>query len=449
MTVTGFGGGSISGAGQIQIVSGGGVSQQNGPCPQPGDTSQCSVSTRSGPGFAGLSTGNVIAVGVPSTALGAAGGYTQFVDAQGTRVLSPGESQRLPVTAADLAVARGQSALTLRTEEVKGVAVRVATAPMASGLAVMVARPLDETESVLGNLRNLLLLICAAGVALAAGLGIVVARTTMRPVRRLIAATEHVAGTRDLTRRIDVRGGSELDKLAGSFNRMLEALDLSEATQRQLVADASHELRTPLTSLRTNIEVLAQARRMPAPERRRLLASVEGQIERLANLVTGLIDLARGSEPVNAQGDVVLSDVVAQVGAGARAHWPDLAFAISADDSVVHGDAIRLERAISNLVDNAAKWSPAAGTVEVSVARGAVRVRDHGPGVAPADTARVFDRFWRAPAARQMPGSGLGLAIVRQIAQAHRGVVTVDQADGGGAVFVLRLPLAGSSGVLI
>jgi two-component system sensor histidine kinase MprB len=311
---------------------------------------------------------------------------------------------------------------------------------MAPGLAVMVARPLDETDSVLANLRAMLLVIAVAGIALAAGLGIIVARTTMRPVRRLIAATEHVAGTRDLTHRIDVHGGSELDRLAASFNRMLEALDRSEENQRQLVADASHELRTPLTSLRTNIEVLSHDRRMPAAERRRLLDSVEGQIGRLSGLVTGLIELARGNDLINTETDVSLAAVVEMVAATARSHWPKLTFMVTADDTAVRGDGMRLERAIGNLVDNAAKWSAEDGRVEITVERGEVRVRDHGPGVAPADRQHVFDRFWRAPSARQMPGSGLGLAIVRQVAQAHGGEADVDGAAGGGALFTFRLP---------
>ena len=354
---------------------------------------------------------------------------------------------RKPTTSGDADRHRGcewARGLHVRTDTINGTPVRIATAKMTGGLAVMVARPLDETDSVLANLRQLLFLIGAAGVVLAAGLGVLVARATMRPVRRLMAATDHVAGTRDLTRRIDVKGGSELDHLAMSFNRMLEALERSETVQRQLVADASHELRTPLTSLRTNIEVLAHDRRMPAPERKRLLASVVGQLERLTDLVTGLIDLARGSEPVNAQADIALDDVVDLVVGNARAHWPKLTFAVITDGSKVHGDAALLERAVGNLVDNAAKWSPAEGTVDVSVEHGEVRVRDHGPGVAASERGRVFDRFWRSPTARQMPGSGLGLAIVRQVAQAHKGEVTVEAADGGGALFVMRLPLSTS-----
>jgi two-component system sensor histidine kinase MprB len=443
----GFGGKATSGGYQIQILAPGPSSLPQTLCTttqiaSPPARPACNPKPK--PGTANVSGGQVIAIGVPVTVLGAAGSYTQFVTKQGAKVLAPGEDQALPVTPTDIAAANGHARLTLRTDTINGTPVRIATAQMSGGLAVMVARPLDETEAVLANLRHLLFLIGAAGVALAAGLGVIVARATMSPVRRLIAATDHVAGTRDLTRRIHVRGGSELDHLAMSFNRMLEALERSETVQRQLVADASHELRTPLTSLRTNIEVLAHDRRMPAPERKRLLASVVGQLERLTDLVTGLIDLARGNEPVNAQADIALDDVVDLVVGNARAHWPNLTFAVSTDGSKVHGDAALLERAVSNLVDNAAKWSLADGTVDVSIEHGEVRVRDHGPGVAAADRARVFDRFWRSPTARQMPGSGLGLAIVRQVAQAHKGEVTVEEAKGGGALFVMRLPLSSS-----
>ncbi|HEX4580146.1 MAG TPA: HAMP domain-containing protein, partial [Candidatus Dormibacteraeota bacterium] len=229
-------------SGSLTCPAGGnGASPNPAPTPVPVPPGCTPPPTQSGnmPAFAGA----VMAVGVPSTSLGAAASFTQFITSQGDRALSPGEVDKLPVNVTDRAVAAGRAPTTLRTDTIDGVRVRVATAQMpgavaSHGVAVMVARPLDETEAVLANLRELLVLIGAAGVALAAGLGVFVARTTMRPVRRLIAATDHVAGTRDLSRRIHVRGGSELDHLAMSFNDMLAALERSEATQRQLVADA-------------------------------------------------------------------------------------------------------------------------------------------------------------------------------------------------------------------
>jgi two-component system sensor histidine kinase MprB len=322
---------------------------------------------------------------------------------------------------------------------------RIATAPESNGVALQVARPLDETDSLLATLRWVLLGIDITGVSLAIGLGLLAARPALRPVDRLIEATEHVASTRDLRRRIEVHGDSELDRLARSFNQMLEALDESERTQRQLVADASHELRTPLASLRTNLEVLARDRRMRADERDRLLGDVNGQLARLSGLVADLVDLARGDTPGGVVEPVRLAELATEQVDIARSHHPGLRFTLRADDSVVDGDPARLGRAVGNLLDNAGKWSPANGVVEVAVEHGQISVRDHGPGVAVHDAARVFDRFWRAPAARRLPGSGLGLAIVRQVALTHGGSATVESAAGGGAVFVLRLPATHSA----
>jgi len=383
--------------------------------------------------------GTATAVGVPPPELGAAGGYTQFVDTQSRVVLTPGETVRLPVGAVDLAVAGGTQGLSLRDATVNGVHMRIATAPGSNGVALQVARPLDETDSLLATLRWVLLGIDIAGVSLAIGLGLLAARPALRPVDRLIEATEHVASTRDLRRRIEVHGDGELDRLARSFNQMLEALDESERTQRQLVADASHELRTPLASLRTNMEVLARDHRMGAEERDRLLGDVNGQLARLSGLVADLVDLARGDTPSGVIEPVRLGEVAAEQVDVARSHYPGLRFTLRADDSVVDGDAARLGRAIGNLLDNAGKWSPPAGVVEVAVEHGRISVRDHGPGVAAHDAPRVFDRFWRAPAARRLPGSGLGLAIVRQVALSHGGTAAVETAPDGGAVFVLRL----------
>jgi two-component system sensor histidine kinase MprB len=340
----------------------------------------------------------------------------------------------------DLAVADGRTGLTLRDATVNGVHMRIATAPESNGIALQVARPLDETDSLLGTLRWLLLGIDVAGVSIAVVLGWLAARPALRPVDRLIAATEHVASTRDLGRRIEVHGDSELDRLARSFNEMMGALEESERTQRQLVADASHELRTPISSLRTNLEVLARDRRMDAAERDRLLVDVNGQLARLSRLVADLVDLARGDAPGGVIEPVSLATIADEQVAIARSHYPSVRFRLSADESVVEGDAARIARAVGNLLDNAGKWSPPGADVSVVVERGQISVRDHGPGVAPGDAPRVFDRFWRAPTARRLPGSGLGLAIVRQVALAHGGSASVEAAAGGGAVFVMRLP---------
>jgi two-component system, OmpR family, sensor histidine kinase MprB len=377
---------------------------------------------------------------IPPPPLGGAGGFTQFVNAQGAVILAPGERVSLPVTQADRAAAAGAPNILFEDATINGTPVRIATVAFGPGQALQVARPLDEVDAVLSRLRWMLVGVCIIGVALAAFLGRLVARTTLRPVDRLIGTTEYVAGTQDLRQRITEPGDGELGRLAHSFNRMLEALDESQATQRQLVADASHELRTPLSSLRTNIEVLARAPGLDTQERDRLLGDVQGQLERLSRLVADLIDLARGDAPSSiVHVDVQLDDLVAGAVDVARTQFPDVHFAVDAQASVVEGDPSRLERAVANLLDNAAKWSPAGGEIAVGVQGAEVTVRDHGPGVATEDVSHIFDRFWRAPEARQKPGSGLGLSIVRQVARSHGGDVSVEPAAGGGALFRLRL----------
>jgi two-component system sensor histidine kinase MprB len=269
-----------------------------------------------------------------------------------------------------------------------------------------------------------------------------VARTALTPVERLTQAAERVAETRDLAHRIDQTGDDELGSLAASFNQMLEALDGSLRAQRQLVADASHELRTPLTSLRTNIEVLARAEDLPDEERAKILSDVTMQLDELTGLLGDLIELARGVEPAFSQEDVRLDTLVVQTVERVQVRFPDLRFVTEVEPSLVVGTPERLHRAIGNLLDNAAKWSPAGAEVDVRVTGTDVSVRDHGPGIEPEDLPHVFDRFYRAPSARGKPGSGLGLAIVLQIAEAHGGSVAVENAEGGGARFTMRLPAA-------
>jgi two-component system sensor histidine kinase MprB len=224
---------------------------------------------------------------------------------------------------------------------------------------------------------------------------------------------------------------------------MLAALDESLTAQRRLVADASHELRTPITSLRTNIEVLAREGELDAADRERLRTDIDGQLVELSALIGAVIDLARGDEPVEHVEHVRLDEVVADAVENAEFHWPNVHFETRLTPSTVTGVPDRIGLAVTNLLDNAGKWSPEGAVVEVAVDGAEVSVRDHGPGVDPADAPFVFDRFWRAPAARSLPGSGLGLAIVRQVAEAHGGTARVEAADGGGARF--RLTFAPSS----
>jgi two-component system sensor histidine kinase MprB len=317
--------------------------------------------------------------------------------------------------------------------------VRIYVVPFGQGQALELARLVDEIDLALAELRSILAGVGAAGVALAAVLGAVVARAALAPVARLTATVEEVTRTRDLTRRVPVSGRDELARLARSFDDMLIALDMSLRQQRQLVADASHELRTPLTSLRTNLELLARGHPEDPAERAQLLRELVAQMERLSTLVADLIDLARDEEMPFPVEDVRLDEVASTAIDEVHARYPHVRFISELAPATVHGVRPRIARAVTNLLDNAAKWSPAGATVEVSVEGGEVVVRDHGPGIAPEDSAHVFDRFWRAASARHLPGSGLGLSIVKQVAEAHGGSVTLEHPSDGGARFRLHL----------
>jgi two-component system, OmpR family, sensor histidine kinase MprB len=383
---------------------------------------------------------------LPDTPLGTPAAYSQLVDARGRTLRPPGESVSLPVSEAARQVAAGERESFFADAEVGGTHVRVYTAQVGPGQAVQAARSLDDVDATLGRLTLVLGLVSVGGMVLAALLGRAISRTAVAPVTRLTEAAEHVARTRDLGRRIETGAhADELSRLASRFNAMLEELDHASTAQRRLVADASHELRTPLTSLRTNIEVLARPNGLRDHDRKRLMDDVVAQLDELGVLVGNLVDLARDDEPAIGTEELRLDKLVDVTITRARRNARGLHFITSLEPCVVRGVRERLERAVSNLLDNAAKWSPEGGDIEVTVQRdGEIAVRDHGPGIDPGDVSRVFDRFYRAVGARGMPGSGLGLAIVRQVAEAHGGSVRVNGAPGGGTVLTMRLPVAGS-----
>jgi two-component system sensor histidine kinase MprB len=377
--------------------------------------------------------------GTPAGELGGATVYPQGVDVTGKVYLPPRATVALPVTGAVKAVARGERGAFFSDTTVRETHLRVLTFPYGAGGAVEVARSLTEVDHSLAHIKNLLFLIAAAGIAFATALGLLVSRAALAPVRRLTAATENVTETGDLSERIDIAGRDELSRLAGSFNTMLGALEESSRVQRQLVADASHELRTPLTSLRTNIEVLASERKLPAGERERLLTDVVDQLTEMTTLISGLIDLARGEQPIAEPEEVRLDLVAAEAVERTRRDRPAVTFSTDLQESMVLGVPATIERAVANLLDNAAKWSPPGADIEVVVRDGEISVRDHGPGIEDEDLPHVFDRFYRARSARGQPGSGLGLAIVRQVADAHGGTVVAEHAEGGGTRMTLRL----------
>jgi two-component system sensor histidine kinase MprB len=337
------------------------------------------------------------------------------------------------------AVAEGRKAPYFTNVDSDGVRVRVFVGRTAEGMTVLAARSLTEVDSALGTLRNALGVLALLGIALAVVLSRLAMRAAVRPVAELTDTAEHVASTRDLTRRIDSRGDDEVARLATAFNTMLEALDRSQRAQKQLVADASHELRTPLTSLRTNLEVLARGGPPDSGDRERLREDLVLQLEELTGLVGDLTELARDEEPEIE--DVRLDGLVAGAVERARRHAPGITYLSELEPTLVNGVPSRLDRAVGNLLDNAAKYSPDGSVVDVRLRDGELTVRDHGPGIPDEDRAHVFDRFYRADAARGRPGSGLGLAIVRQVAETHGGTVAAEAADGGGALLRLRLPV--------
>jgi len=363
----------------------------------------------------------------------------QVVKADGEVLALPFEDVKLPVSDSTIDVARGVTDGFFSDANVSGTHVRMLTFEYSPGYAVQVARPLTEVDESLSRLRTFLILIALAGIGGAAALGLVVSRAALAPVRRLTDTAERVTKTGDLSERIEVGGRDELSSLAASFNSMLAVLEDSTRAQRQLVADASHELRTPLTSLRTNIEVLAGDRALPVDERKRLLSDVVEQLGEMTSLIAELIELARAEQQHAEPEDVRLDVAAAEALERARRNHPEVQFSSSLAETTVQGAPSTIERAIGNLLDNAAKWTPAGSNVELAVTDGVVTVRDHGPGIAQEDLPYVFDRFYRAKAARGLPGSGLGLAIVRQVAEAHGGDVVAEQAVGGGTRMTLRL----------
>ncbi len=371
--------------------------------------------------------------------------YLQILRPDGSTTHPAEQSAVLPVDPQDRAIAAGGAAGSHRTIDFQGGDVRLATAPLGGGYAVQVALPLADAENQLGHLGLELLGAGLAGILLAAGLGWWVTRTALRPVGRLTEAAERVAATRDLAHRIDPGSRAdrdELGRLAVSFNAMLNAVQDSADRQRQLVADASHELRTPLTSLRTNIEVIGRIERLDPPERERLIASVLAGIDDLTALVADTVELARGEEPAAAVERLSWDALAGHVVERARLHWPGVEFTADLAPTAAVGVPDRIQRAMANLLDNAAKFSGGAGEVEVTLAGSTLTVRDHGPGIPEGDLPHVFDRFYRAASMRDRPGSGLGLAIVAQVAESHGGSVSAANHPGGGAVLRLWLPPA-------
>jgi len=366
--------------------------------------------------------------------------FGQIVDANGTIVQADlGVAVPALVTQDVKDVAAGKRDGFLATAVSQEYRVRVLVRPISNGRALEVAKSLEDIDGALAQTRVTLAEFALGAIVLAAALGLLIARTALAPVKRLTATVEEVTRTRDLSRRVAAHGRDELSRLGTSFDAMLGQLETSLRSQRQLVSDAGHELRTPLTSLRTNLELLERGQPSDPGERQLLLGDLVRQMERLTALVGDLIEVARDEEAPMPFEELRLDEVVHEVVDDVSFRYPKVQFVVTATPSTVRGVKVRVARAITNLLDNAAKYSPTGAIVEITVAGGEVAVRDHGPGVAAEDASRVFDRFWRSNDVRQTPGSGLGLAIVKDVAESHGGSVVLETPSDGGARFRLRL----------
>ncbi|MCW2898373.1 MAG: signal transduction histidine-protein kinase/phosphatase MprB [Streptosporangiaceae bacterium] len=369
----------------------------------------------------------------------------QVIRPDGTWCAIADSPRTLVITDADVQVARGARAQVYRNgAATDGSSMRVLTRRGPTGATVAMALPLREVESSLNNLALLLIPVALLGVLAAASAGLLIAHAALRPVDEFTGVVEHIARTEDLDTLIPVDGKDEIARLGGSFNTMTRALAASRDRQRALIADAGHELRTPLTSLRTNIDLLlrseAAGRDLPADTKHRLLTSVKAQLHELSSLVGDLLELARPDRRDKPTEVVGLHDVVGRAVERARLRDLGLRVDVEVRPWYVHGDAGQLERAVMNLLDNAVKFSPPGGTVNVRLRDGELTVRDHGPGIPPEDLPHVFDRFWRSPSARSLPGSGLGLSIVALVVRESGGEVSLEPGDGQGTLARVRLP---------
>jgi two-component system sensor histidine kinase MprB len=311
-----------------------------------------------------------------------------------------------------------------------------------SGSLVRTIRPANADDRALRDAALLLAGLTVAAAALTYGAARLAAGRILRPIAELTAAAEHVTQTRDLTARLDFTGTSdEVGRLASSFDTMLAALHESLTAQRQLVADASHELRTPLTSLTTNLDLLEDGAGLADPQAPALVQAAREQAGELDQLITDLLDLARYGESAPHRETVRLDLLTDEAVRHLRQRVPRAAIDAELHPCLVHVDPAAVDHAVSNLVDNAIKWTPPGAVVRVVVENGQVHVTDHGPGIAEEDLPRIFERFYRASAARGMPGAGLGLAIVGGVARANNGTVAVRTGPHGSTFTLAFVPL--------
>ena len=368
-------------------------------------------------------------------AFGGAPGIFTLFNRCGGKFVPTGQGYSIPSNSRIQTLARSGNGTYFSDMTVSGNHIRVLVTGIGSAGALAVALPLNDVDHTLSSQLRLLIAIAAAGIALAALLGVLVARTALAPIERFTRRTEAIADRPERTeQRLEVEGRDEIARLARTFNRTLDELERSVAAQRQLVADASHELRTPIATIRANLQLMRDEDRLSQEDRDALRADVIEELDELTALVGDIVELARGAAPTGEPGDVPLDAIVSEALQRLRRRAPALQVRVQLEPTLVRGEEDRIARAVTNLLDNARKWSASDGVVEVELRDGVLTVRDHGPGFHAEDLPYVFDRFHRAKDARSKPGSGLGLAIVRETAEAHGGFVQAANAPGGGAI---------------
>lgn len=374
----------------------------------------------------------------------AAGVVVEAVRPDGTVARVPGETQELVLEPGDLAAAAVHGPTVRRTGvDTAGQPYVVVSVPLGTtGYALVVGRPLAAIVGILRTERLILLCVVVAGALAAGVVSFFVARSSLRPVRQLAAAVEHVADTNDFQPISTRYAAGDLSVLAGAFNQLLRSISRMRERQSRLVADAGHELRTPLTSLTTNVELLAsdlQADHLSTAQKGAILTDVRAQLAELTDLVGDLVHLSR-DDTAGRFRPLDLRDPVNAAVERVQRRGPDRVFDVQLDELYLVGDPDGLERTVTNLLDNAVKWSPPGSTIRVRLQGNRLRVADSGPGIPEADVPYVFDRFFRGETGRKTQGTGLGLSIVAKTVEDHGGSVSAGRSDDGGAEFTVQLP---------